>query len=564
MVSRKVRAAMAFAATLSVMQVCTPVNAAPELPARRTSVYVPVRDGTRLAVDIFRPASAAKTPAPVILTMTPYQRARRGADGKLLIDGVTRAFLAAGYVVAIGDVRGKGASFGSRKGPSDALETSDVGDVIEWLARQPWSNGHIGMHGCSYLGSTVMEGLRSKAPHLKAVAVGSTQFDMMTSFTDGGATRLRPLADEALSVDDELNQAVPVDGDADGALLRSTRADKQRNLSPMAIWKSAPFRDSISALTGDAYWQTSSVFAHRADIDASGAPLFMYGSWHDPFINETINAWHNLKNARNLLLGHGAHCQSPDYDRDKAVVRFFDFWLKGRPNGQDRDPRVTWYLEGGKPGHEWQRAAAWPLPGRKVRYFLGAAGAAGQLSESRPTATAALTSAPMAGAEAITNLSVVRANVDPFSVTFTSPPLTVARVVSGTPVVALRLSADLADYVAEAYLEQVNPTRSPEVIARGSLLASRRKLMPAPYDTGGVPYPSQRAADSQPPAPGEEVELTFGLSPVGRQFERGDRFRLAVTLRGNAQGQRAPATVHISPDAVSWIDIPVADQPPGN
>src|SRR5512138_363136 len=126
----------------------------------KSSQYVTVKDGTRLAVDIFRPAqNGAVAPGrfPVIWTHTPYRRASLRPDGKPasaldswgLIDLVKY-----GYVLAAVDTRGRGASFGARRGFQDRTEAQDAYDMTEWFAAQPWSDGNIGVMGCSYMGGS--------------------------------------------------------------------------------------------------------------------------------------------------------------------------------------------------------------------------------------------------------------------------------------------------------------------------------------------------------------------------------------------------------------------------
>ncbi|NLF78513.1 MAG: CocE/NonD family hydrolase, partial [Chloroflexi bacterium] len=127
----------------------------------RVSQYVPVRDGTRLAVDIFRPAvggTPVDDPLPVIWTFHRYHRARVDRAGKLttILDQAPELemMLRYGYVVAAADVRGGGASFGTRDGEFTRQEALDAYDLTEWFAAQPWSNGKIGMYGLSYLAIT--------------------------------------------------------------------------------------------------------------------------------------------------------------------------------------------------------------------------------------------------------------------------------------------------------------------------------------------------------------------------------------------------------------------------
>lgn len=522
----------------------------------RESIYVPVRDGTRLALDIWRP-DGVEEPLPVVLTMTPYHRARRGADGAVEPDSITRHLLERGYAVAIGDVRGKGASFGSRGAPGGETETNDIGDMIEWLGTREWTNGRVGMHGCSYVGMTVMSGLASQAPHLRAAIVGSTEFDMMNAFTNGGLTRTVPLPDERVTPEQEVARAVPVDADPDGSIAYSTIPDKQQNLAASAIWRSAPFRDSTSALTGDQYWIASSFYSHADAIEAGGVPTFFYGTWFDPFTNDTLfSAW-SLENTAQVQIGHGSHCRSPDFDLDAAMGDFFDAHLK---NDAEAEPaaRYTYYLENGRPGHEWIEAEQFPPADTRVeRYSLSGDGNGAGLMLATASETSGSITAPSApGIRPLTTMGAVRANVDPFSATFTSSPFRSAATLAGIPVVHLNVSAPADDYVIEAYLEAVDPTGYPQVISRGMLAASRRALGDAPYDNGGIPFPSYREADLATTTPNEVIELSFGLSAIARVIRPGERLRLAVTTMAGSDGARIPVTVHYGEGFASAVDVP--------
>ena len=107
----------------------------------RSSQYVTVRDGTKLAIDIFRPAVngvAVNTPYPVVFQQTQYRRAYyQGANlvltGKSMADFLTKY----GYVVAVGDPRGLGASYGLRGASWDTQEANDTHDLVEWLGVNP-------------------------------------------------------------------------------------------------------------------------------------------------------------------------------------------------------------------------------------------------------------------------------------------------------------------------------------------------------------------------------------------------------------------------------------------
>ncbi len=116
----------------------------------RQSLYVPVRDGTRLAMNVYRPARDGvplAEPQPVVFSFTPYRARYRDDAGRLIeLRQISRAdeqaLFDTGYVIAVADVRGKGASFGSRRGFQDRTEALDGYDLVQWLSRQPWSDGN--------------------------------------------------------------------------------------------------------------------------------------------------------------------------------------------------------------------------------------------------------------------------------------------------------------------------------------------------------------------------------------------------------------------------------------
>ena len=145
----------------------------------RSSQYVTMRDGTKLAVDIIRPTRNGQVhtdPLPVIWTHHRYTRARvRNDTLYTILDWMPYLprVMSHGYVVAAVDTRGGGASFGTQQGFFGREEAGDAYEITEWLAAQPWSDGNIGMYGRSYLGITQYFAA-SEAPPLSAAAPPST------------------------------------------------------------------------------------------------------------------------------------------------------------------------------------------------------------------------------------------------------------------------------------------------------------------------------------------------------------------------------------------------------
>jgi hypothetical protein len=207
-----------------------------------SSQYVVMRDGIKLATDIYRPkdkttGEVIQTPLPVLLMHTPYNR--RYNDNKqerLTVDyyaGTASRLIKYGYVVATVDFRGLFASYGHNQGYNrgEWISTArmDAYDIIEWLARQPWSNGNIGMWGCSATGGSQMQAATTAPPHLKAMFPMSFEFDVYDFRVTGGISSVRdPLPakpGEPLTHEIRDALAVKVDGDTDSTMLKKAIAE---------------------------------------------------------------------------------------------------------------------------------------------------------------------------------------------------------------------------------------------------------------------------------------------------------------------------------------------------
>lgn len=238
----------------------------------RESVYVRVGDGTRLAVDIYRPVAGGR-PAmgrlPVILTYSRYWRAVEKPDGSVVTElgilppGRNSAPIAEfrdtpyqgsgvaslvrhGYVYVRAEARGTGASFGANFGDMSGVQARDGHDIVEWIAAQPWSNGRVGMRGHSDPGMAQHLTASTSPPHLVAIFPGVSPFDeYQSSWANTGILRkfgLAWLAREARRdgvqsgtqgskvnpVDRVEDQVARVDADTDGSLRQAAREERRR------------------------------------------------------------------------------------------------------------------------------------------------------------------------------------------------------------------------------------------------------------------------------------------------------------------------------------------------
>ena len=148
-----------------------------------TNVAVPMRDGTILYADIYRPDGPG--PFPVLLQRTPYDK--NMPLSLIMLDPLKAA--RNGYVVVIQDTRGRYTSGGEFYAFRDDI--NDGYDTVEWAASQPWSSGKVGMYGNSYVGATQWQAAKSCPPHLAAIAPRVTASNYHEGWTyQGGAFAL--------------------------------------------------------------------------------------------------------------------------------------------------------------------------------------------------------------------------------------------------------------------------------------------------------------------------------------------------------------------------------------
>ncbi|WP_338446403.1 CocE/NonD family hydrolase [Pelagerythrobacter marensis] len=545
-------------AVLAMFGLGVPAAAGEYTDYSRSSLYVPVRDGTRLAVNIYRPANGnvvERRKLPVIFVFTPYRARYFDKDGLVreiaLSDRLAlRSLIRAGYVVAVADIRGKGASFGHRRGFQDRTEARDGYDLVEWLARQDFSTGAVGMLGCSYLGGTTMHTATTAPPSLKAVFVGATDLDKYSFVRNGGITaQFNTRPDEPLEVD---LASVPVDADSDGAMLRAAVAEHRANTPMAPLWYSMPYRDSVSEFTGNAFWEEVAPYRYLDAIRQAGIATYFWSNWRDEPTGQAILGAANLDGK--FLAGPGNHCVPPaDFDFTGEVVRYFDHHLKGVENGIDREPRAIYWVEG---ADTYERSDQLPgIQSRPVPFFLATGG--GGAVQSANDGALGLAPPNLVGSDAFTvDYDLPSAEyfafwprpMDAHGLSYTTAPLDRDIKLVGFPVARLTVRTSHPDADLWVYLDRIDAEGEAEVVSFGRLKISHRKLSQAPFENLGLPYHSGLEADIQPPDADEWVPVSISLTPLSRVVSAGTRLRFTVT--GADPRQRNLDDVKIDPPPV--------------
>ena len=532
---------------------------------RRTSQYVTVRDGTRIAVDIFRPTLAGKLHAgrlPVIWEPKRYQRASRRDDGSLRttldsdLTDVAR-FLKHGYVVASVDRRGTGASYGARNELSDPLDALDGHDVTEWLAQQTWSNGRVGMFGASYEGEMQLRVAGTAPPHLKAIMPEVAPFDWYWIVHTGGVYRssFRNIGAYIRQLDTDPKNA-PVDDDADHALLDAALALHRNGNDYAATEGALPYRDSRHPVTGRRNWLERHGGHFTAGLSQSGVAVYHRVGWFAGVLVDQLVWYVNQKTGPKKMMigpwgGRGVPPEAFDLWATEGL-RFFDFWLKGVPNGIMDEPPIHSSVPSAhqRNGTAWRGLHHWPLPNEKrTELFLegGKSGTVasindGRLSSARPSAEADRDIYPvrydLAYGPAKPNLPTDPAapdqppqdhsRYDTDCLTYTGDPIATAMEITGHPTARLWVSSTAGDGDFFVKLQDVAPDSSATFISEGVLRASHRATGEPPYDFMGLPWPSGRIADVRPLVPDQPVELRIALSPVSYLLQPGHRVRVTV------------------------------------
>ncbi|MGB6308950.1 MAG: CocE/NonD family hydrolase, partial [Steroidobacteraceae bacterium] len=482
---------------------------APEYGVRLEKVWIPMKDGIRLAATLYMPAAPkAGERFPALLEYLPY---RKDDDEAARDYGTHSYFARRGYVGARVDIRGFGESEGT---PPDreysAQEQLDGEQVIAWLARQPWSNGKVGMLGISWGGFNSIQMALRKPPALKAIlATAATEelFKEDVHYIDG----IFHVDEFELTMD--LDQGRP--GAPDFSLDESVIGPRMDS-PPWSLNYMKHQRDG-------AFWR-----APLRPIESLQVPAFLIGGLQDGYRDSIPRMLEKVKAPLKAWIGpwnHG-YPNGSDYGpmcewRDQAV-RWFDYWLKGRDTGVLKDPRVVIYQQHWHPPEpqpqdvpgEW-RAETWPPAGSApMTLYLQTDH---RLSGEQPgSGRDQLRYTPSAGVEAgfwWGELLTDQRPVDAFSLTYDSPALDEDVAILGLPHVSLQVAADarLADWFVR--LSDVAPDGRVTMVTGAGINGAQRDSMSNPQDL----------------VPGKIYSISLDLHLASWVFPKGHRIRIAVS-----------------------------------
>lgn len=477
---------------------------------------IPMRDGVRLAADLYLPPSPAGESFPVVLEYIPYRKDDVGENPRFYQELVT-----AEYVVARVDIRGTGGSEGVSVDEYTLEEQLDGVEVIEWLAGQPFCDGQVNMMGISYGAFTALQ-VASHAPQqLRSVIPVDFTHDRYTDDCHfvGGLQRMYNDSTHYLSM--VSRNALPPDPDLGSDWARIWTEHLESNEPWQLTW--------LRHQTDGPYWRNGSVIDV---VDQIQCPVFMIGGWRDGYANSPIELFNKLRVPRKMLMGPWDHAfpdvavPGPRIDYIRDVVRWLDYWCKGRDTGIMDEPPAIFYVqhgplpEGSKdvPG-QWRAETSWPPPGVENRdLYLGPGGL---LSDELPEAgseefeydpTVGIYGGGLFSGGIPFHLPGDQRGDEAHSLVYTSAPLEEGLVIAGRPQAVLHVSSTASVMGFVVRLSDVGPDGSSHLVTKGILNATRRHSL----------------SDPEPLTAGETVELSLPLDATSWRFAPGHRIRVAI------------------------------------
>jgi len=564
---------------------------------KETSQYVEMKDGTKIALEIFLPANLKPgEKVPVIFEQTRYWRViDLRSPWNLLYRRPfalwRRSFAMHGYGWVTMDARAAGASFGIRPWEFCPIDNEDHKNVEDWILKQPWSNGKIGLLGHSYAGNYAEFGLLHPDPAVKAVAIVSSPFDLYVDIMRPGGIPLEPFMHtfESFTKEFDLDRVPknlkafnlfikgvhPVDGDDHSKLLHAALEQHKTN-SDMNVLNSIQFKDDFGFDPNSYNEPTHRLPAFRHSVDVlkqtfgpdflkrgldlgstSGywqeiakvkVPIYIGAGWFEAAnANAAIKRFMNYRTPGNkLILGpwdHNFFNISP-YTRggitrfrlDRELMKFFDYYMKGTSTGVDKDMAVHYYTLGEE---QWHASEDWPPPGREYNLYLQSKGnlveaaSASENSDHYRVDKTAGTGKTSRWDCLIGNPLWApypdRKKADRKLLTYDSAPLREDKRITGHPLCTIFLKPSGSDCALFAYLEDVAPDGIVRYVSEGEILAGNRAALTSQVSYKTVwPQRGFHHADYVPLKPGETTEVKLELMPISFMFKKGHRIRVAL------------------------------------
>lgn len=484
-------------------------------------IFIPMADGTRLAARIWRPDTDQGTKYPAILEYIPYRK----RDGTRTRDEEQHAYLAGhGYVCARVDMRGSGDSDGVQLDEYLPIEQQDGLEVIDWLSKQDWCTGAVGMFGLSWGGITTLQLASHQPPALKAIVPVGASDDR---YYDDGCYFVGGLAGEAVGwggVMFAFNGRPP-----DPAIYGDTwREAWMRRLAEPPLF----MKTWLEHQQRDEYWLQGTVCTDYSRIQI---PVYAVSGWTDCWPNTVMRLMKNLTCTRKGLIGPWAHLYAdralpgPGVNFLGELLRWFDRWLKGVENGTEAEPMLTVYRQqevSTDPCHDtrpgvWLESDNWPdasLEHRQVWLTpdgLSDRPSDGVMSIRSPQALGMLSGdyMPLSDDPAKAQMPGDQRTEDAGSLCFDTGPLSESFDIIGTSTIDFEVSTSANSGLLAVRLCDVDENGASTLITYGIVNLSQRDGREVCAEV----------------VPGNIYRIRYDLNDVAHRLVKGHRLRVAVS-----------------------------------
>jgi putative CocE/NonD family hydrolase len=497
----------------------TTVAAFPRAIRRLDPIWIPLKDGTRLAARMWLPTDAETHPVPAILEYIPYRRRDFTAER----DALTHPYVAGhGYASVRVDLRGSGDSDGVLTDEYLPLEQDDALEVIAWLAAQPWCTGAVGMMGHSWGGFNALQVAARRPPALRAIITSCSTDDRYADDIHymGGCLLTDNLRWASTMF---AHNSRPPDPAVVGARWREMWLARLRG---SGLWIDTWLRHQRR----DAFWRHGSV---SEDFAAIQCPVLAVGGWADGYSNAIPRLMQGLRVPRLGLIGQWAHryphmaLPGPAVGFLQLALRWWDAWLKGRETGLGDEPLLRVFMQESVrpaphyatlPGR-WVAEGAWPSPRIAPRRYVLHPARLG--SGAGPEVPLSLRSPETVGLHAgrwcpyaiAPDLPLDQRLEDGGALTFDTDPLAERLEILGPPVADLEVAVDRPVALIAARLSDIAPDGA------------------ATRVTYGVLNLTHRESHEHPTAlqPGRRYRVRLQLNDAAQAFPAGHRIRLALS-----------------------------------
>lgn len=508
-------------------------------------VYIPMQDGVRLSATLYLPDGGG--PFPAVMEALPYRK-----------DDVTNNYAPeyrrlrdeGDYAVCRVDVRGTGSSEGIAEDEYPVQEQTDMCEVINWLATQPWSSGAVGMYGTSYSGFNSLQVAMERPPALKAIiSIYATD----SRYTDdvhlgGGAQRGLDLIDypDYMTCLNALPPVPSIFGEG-----WHDEWEKRVNQSPPWVinW--------LEHQNEDDYWMQGSL---KADYSSIQAATLIIAGWADGYKNMAFRTLEQLDAPCHVLVGPWSHMYpdssvpGPTIDSVTEMIAWWDRWLRDDTSSPAASwPSVRAYMR--RPTHpeptlaihkgEWWGEPAWPAARAAARKLPLGSGS----DDYKIRGDVGFYGWIWCAATPPWGLPMDQREDDALSLRYDWPVSeedgTGGEIaILGHPKFHVTVRSSVPVTYLSAKLCDVFPDGTSALVSRGILNLTHR----------------DSHVDPKPLTPGESYDITLELDATSWIFEPGHTIRLSVSTSDwpSSWAPPLPGTITIERDE-SWLELPVLE-----